>query len=92
LRRGAAPNPHNICRAEDRFSNFGISVANGIYSVGAIDGQLVLGRFSNHAGRSRRDRQPHPDTGVGIMLEETSLPYEPHRSTSRRTKATSTRF
>jgi MFS family permease len=48
----AAPIPlYNIYRAEDGFTNFGISMAIVIYSVGTMAGLLVLGRLSNHLGR-----------------------------------------
>jgi predicted MFS family arabinose efflux permease len=50
----AAPIPlYNIYRAEDGFTNFGISMAIVTYSVGAMVGLLVLGRLSNHLGRRR---------------------------------------
>jgi MFS family permease len=50
----AAPIPlYNIYRAEEGFTNFGISMAIATYSVGAIVGLLVLGRLSNHLGRRR---------------------------------------
>jgi MFS family permease len=48
----AAPIPlYNIYRAEDGFTNFGISMAIVSYSIGTIAGLLVLGRLSNHLGR-----------------------------------------
>jgi MFS family permease len=48
----AAPIPlYNIYRAEEGFTNFGISMAIVTYSVGSISGLLVLGRLSNHLGR-----------------------------------------
>jgi MFS family permease len=48
----AAPIPlYNIYRAEDGFTNFGISMAIVTYSVGTLAGLLVLGRLSNHLGR-----------------------------------------
>ena len=48
----AAPIPmYNIYRAEDRFTNFGISMAIVAYAVGTMAGLLVLGRLSNHLGR-----------------------------------------
>jgi MFS family permease len=48
----AAPIPlYNIYRAQDGFTNFGISMAIVTYSVGALAGLLVLGRLSNHLGR-----------------------------------------
>src|SRR5215469_4602427 len=48
----AAPIPlYNIYRAEDGFTNFGISMAIVTYSVGTMAGLLVLGRLSNHFGR-----------------------------------------
>jgi len=50
----AAPIPlYNIYRAEDGFTNFGISMAIVTYSVGTMAGLLVLGRLSNHLGRRR---------------------------------------
>jgi MFS family permease len=42
---------YNIYRAEDEFTNFGISMAIVTYSAGAATGLLVLGRLSNHLGR-----------------------------------------
>jgi len=48
----AAPIPlYNIYRAEEGFTNFGISMAIVSYSIGTITGLLVLGRLSNHLGR-----------------------------------------
>jgi len=48
----SAPIPlYNIYRAEDGFTNSGISMAIVTYSVGTIVGLLVLGRLSNHLGR-----------------------------------------
>jgi MFS family permease len=48
----AAPIPlYNIYRAEDGFTNFGISMAIVTYSVGTMAGLLVLGQLSNHLGR-----------------------------------------
>src|SRR4051812_37129870 len=48
----AAPIPlYNIYRAEDGFTNAGISMAVVTYSVGTIAALLVLGRLSNHLGR-----------------------------------------
>ncbi|WP_407156533.1 MFS transporter [Bradyrhizobium sp. STM 3557] len=48
----AAPIPlYNIYRAEDGFTNFGISMAIVTYTVGTMVGLLVLGRLSNHLGR-----------------------------------------
>src|SRR3954447_17161800 len=45
----AAPIPlYNIYRAEDGFTNAGISMAVVAYAVGAIAALLVLGRLSNH--------------------------------------------
>jgi MFS family permease len=42
---------YNVYRAEDGFTNFGISMAIVTYSVGTMVGLLVLGRLSNHLGR-----------------------------------------
>lgn len=48
----AAPIPlYNIYRAEDGFTNAGISMAVVSYAVGTIAALLVLGRLSNHLGR-----------------------------------------
>ncbi|MDU9001863.1 MFS transporter [Streptomyces mirabilis] len=48
----AAPIPlFNTYRAEDGFTNAGISLAVVTYSVGTIAALLVLGRLSNHLGR-----------------------------------------
>ncbi|SEP08981.1 MFS transporter [Actinacidiphila rubida] len=41
----------NIYRAEDGFTNAGISMTVAAYSVGTIGTLLVLGRLSNHVGR-----------------------------------------
>ncbi|TPM57784.1 MFS transporter [Mesorhizobium sp. B2-2-4] len=48
----AAPIPlYNIYRAEDGFTNAGISMAVVAYAVGTISALLALGRLSNHVGR-----------------------------------------
>src|SRR5215475_9847049 len=48
----AAPIPlYNIYRAEDGFTNAGISMAVVAYAIGTIAALLVLGRLSNHLGR-----------------------------------------
>jgi MFS family permease len=48
----AAPIPlYNIYRAEEGFTNFGISMAIVTYSVGTMAALLILGRLSNHLGR-----------------------------------------
>ena len=48
----AAPIPlYNIYRAEDGFTNAGISMAIVAYAVGTIAALLMLGRLSNHLGR-----------------------------------------
>ncbi|TCC44801.1 MFS transporter [Kribbella pittospori] len=50
----AAPVPlYNTYRAEDGFTNAGVSLAVVAYSVGTIAALLVLGRVSNHLGRRR---------------------------------------
>lgn len=50
----AAPIPlYNIYRAEDGFTNAGISMAVVAYAGGTIAALLVLGRLSNHLGRRR---------------------------------------
>ncbi|MGW9193641.1 MFS transporter [Micromonospora chersina] len=50
----AAPIPlFNVYRAEDGFSNAGISMAVVTTAVGTIAALLVLGRLSNHLGRRR---------------------------------------
>jgi MFS family permease len=41
----------NIYRAEEGFTNAGISLTVAVYSVGTIGTLLVLGRLSNHVGR-----------------------------------------
>ncbi|GAA2056922.1 MFS transporter [Leifsonia soli] len=41
----------NIYRAEDGFTNAGISVAVVVYSAATLTTLLVLGRLSNHVGR-----------------------------------------
>ena len=48
----AAPIPlYNVYRAQDGFTNAGISMAVVAYSAGTIAALLVLGRLSNHVGR-----------------------------------------
>ena len=48
----AAPIPlYNIYRAEDGFTNAGISMAVVTYAIGTIAALLLLGRLSNHVGR-----------------------------------------
>jgi MFS family permease len=48
----AAPIPlYNIYRAEEGFTNVGISMAIVTYSVGTMTALLILGRLSNHLGR-----------------------------------------
>lgn len=48
----AAPIPlYNTYRAEDGFTNAGISMAVVAYAIGTIASLLVLGRLSNHLGR-----------------------------------------
>ncbi|GLQ53299.1 MFS transporter [Devosia nitrariae] len=48
----ASPIPlYNIYRAEEGFTNFGISMAIVTYSVGTMTALLILGRLSNHLGR-----------------------------------------
>ena len=48
----SAPIPlYNIYRAEDGFTNAGISMAVVAYAVGTIAALLGLGRLSNHLGR-----------------------------------------
>ena len=48
----ASPIPlFNTYRADDGFSNAGISLAVVTYSVGTVAALLVLGRLSNHLGR-----------------------------------------
>jgi MFS family permease len=42
---------YNIYRAEDGFTNAGISMAVVAYAIGTIAALLVLGRLSNHLGR-----------------------------------------
>ena len=50
----AAPVPlYNVYRAEERFTNAGISLAVVAYSLGTIAALLVLGRVSNQLGRRR---------------------------------------
>ena len=41
----------NVYRAQDGFSNAGISVAVVVYSAATLSTLLVLGRLSNHVGR-----------------------------------------
>ena len=60
----AAPIPlYNIYRAEDGFTNAGISMAVVSYSIGTIAALLVLGRLSNHLGR-----RPAAIASLGLIL------------------------
>ena len=60
----AAPIPlFNIYRAEDGFTNAGISMTVVAYSVGTIAALLVLGRLSNHLGR-----RPTAIASLGLLL------------------------
>jgi MFS family permease len=60
----AAPIPlYNIYRAEDGFTNAGISMAVVSYSAGTIAALLVLGRLSNHVGR-----RPAAIASLGLIL------------------------
>ncbi len=60
----AAPIPlFNTYRAEDGFTNAGVSLAVVSNSVGTIAGLLVLGRLSNHLGR-----RPTAIVSLGLLL------------------------
>lgn len=60
----AAPIPlFNTYRAEDGFTNAGISLAVVSNSVGTIAGLLVLGRLSGHLGR-----RPTAIASLGLLL------------------------
>jgi MFS family permease len=60
----AAPIPlFNIYRAQDGFTNAGISMAVVATSVGTIAALLVLGRLSNHLGR-----RPTAIASLGVLL------------------------
>ncbi|MFE0629399.1 MFS transporter [Streptomyces sp. NPDC058864] len=60
----AAPIPlFNTYRAEDGFTNAGISLAVVSNSVGTIAGLLVLGRLSGHLGR-----RPAAIASLGLLL------------------------
>jgi hypothetical protein len=60
----AAPIPlYNIYRAEDGFTNAGVSMAVVSYAVGTIAALLVLGRLSNHLGRRLA-----ATTSLGLLL------------------------
>jgi MFS family permease len=53
----------NIYRAEDGFTNAGISMTVVAYSVGTIGTLLVLGRLSNHVGR-----RPTALASLGLLV------------------------
>jgi MFS family permease len=53
----------NIYRAEDGFTNAGISMTVVAYSVGTISTLLVLGRLSNHVGR-----RPTALASLGLLV------------------------
>ncbi|MEJ8840494.1 MFS transporter [Ramlibacter sp. AN1133] len=60
----AAPIPlYNIYRAEDGFTNAGISMAIVAYSAGTIAALLLVGRLSNHLGR-----RPTALASLGMIL------------------------
>lgn len=52
----------NIYRAEDGFTNAGISLTVVTYSIGTFSTLLVLGRLSNHVGR-----RPTVITSLGLL-------------------------
>src|SRR3954465_5659235 len=53
----------NIYRAEEGFTNAGISLTVAAYSVGTISTLLVLGRLSNHVGR-----RPAALASLGLLV------------------------
>src|SRR3954447_12885092 len=53
----------NIYRAEEGFTNAGISLTVAVYSVGTISTLLVLGRLSNHVGR-----RPTALASLGLLV------------------------
>src|SRR3954465_7756360 len=53
----------NIYRAEEGFTNAGISLTVAAYSVGTISTLLVLGRLSNHVGR-----RPTALASLGLLV------------------------
>ncbi|GAA4869436.1 MFS transporter [Pseudonocardia benzenivorans] len=53
----------NVYRAEDGFTNAGISMSVAAYSVGTIGTLLVAGRLSGHVGR-----RPTAVAGLGLLL------------------------
>lgn len=53
----------NVYRAEDGFTNAGISVAVVVYSAATLTTLLVLGRLSNHLGR-----RPVSIASLGLLL------------------------
>jgi MFS family permease len=53
----------NIYRAEDGFTNAGISMTVVAYSIGTISTLLVLGRLSNHVGR-----RPTALASLGLLM------------------------
>jgi MFS family permease len=53
----------NVYRAEDGFTNAGISMTVVAYSVGTIGTLLVLGRLSNHVGR-----RPMAIASLGLLV------------------------
>jgi MFS family permease len=53
----------NIYRAEEGFTNAGVSLTVAAYSVGTISTLLVLGRLSNHVGR-----RPTALASLGLLV------------------------
>src|SRR4051794_6872402 len=53
----------NIYRAEDGFTNAGISLTVVVYSVATLSTLLVLGRLSNHVGR-----RPTAIASLGLLV------------------------
>lgn len=53
----------NVYRAEDGFTNAGISLTVVAYSIGTFSTLLVLGRLSNHVGR-----RPTALTSLGLLV------------------------
>ena len=85
----AAPIPlYNIYRAEDGFTNAGISMAVVAYAVGTIAALLVLGRMSKSSGPPAHcDRQPRPaPAGLSAVAECARHRHPAGRSADRESR------
>ena len=64
----------NIYRAEDGFTNAGISLTVVAYSAATLSTLLVLGRLSNHVGR-----RPTTIASLGLLAFEPARHRDPYR-------------